>query len=104
MVAGAPLLGIGDMVNRRTGSGAPFNDGEAITAGEALRAYTRGSAYASHAEQRRGTIAPGYLADLTVLAEDPTAVSPDRIAGISVLATLVDGVAGYDVTGKLPVG
>ena len=102
VVAGAPLLGVHDMVNRRTGSGAPFNAGEAITAEEALRAYTRGSAYASHAEQRRGTIAPGYLADLTVLAEDPAAVSPDRIAGISVLATLVDGVAGFDATGKLP--
>jgi hypothetical protein len=100
VAAGAPLLGVHDMVNRRTGSGAPFNAGEAITVEEALRAYTWGSAYASHAERRRGTIAPGYLADLTVLAEDPTAVSPDRIAGISVLATLVDGVAGFDATGS----
>ena len=32
VVAGAPLLGIADMVNRRTASGAPFNPGEAITA------------------------------------------------------------------------
>jgi hypothetical protein len=103
VVAGAPLLGVHDMVNRRTGSGAPFNAGEAITVEEALRAYTQGSAYASHLEQRRGTIAPGYLADLTVLAEDPTAVSPDRIAGISVLATLVDGVAGFDVTGRFGI-
>jgi predicted amidohydrolase YtcJ len=102
VVAGAPLLGIHDMVNRRTGSGAPFNAGEAITAEQALRAYTSGSAYASHAEHTRGTITPGRLADLVVLAEDPTAVSPDRIAGISVLATLVDGTARYDVTGKLP--
>ena len=104
VVAGAPLLGVHDMVNRRTGSGAPFNAGEAITVEEALRAYTRGSAYASHAEQGRGTIAPGYLADLTVLAEDPAAVSPERIAGISVLATLVDGTGRYDVTGKFPPG
>ena len=104
VAAGAPLLGVHDMVNRRTGSGAPFNAGEAITVEEALRAYTRGSAYASHAEQRRGTIASGYLADLTVLAEDPAAVSPDRIAGITVLATLVDGTGRYDVTGKLPPG
>jgi predicted amidohydrolase YtcJ len=101
VAAGAPLLGVHDMVNRRTGSGAPFNAGEAVTAEEALRAYTRGSAWASHAERTRGTIAPGYLADLVVLAEDPTTVSPDRIAGITVLATLVDGVARYDVTGKL---
>jgi len=88
---GAPLLGIHDMVNRRTASGAPFNAGEAVTAGEALRAYTYGSAYASKQEHVKGSIEPGKLADLTVLSEDPTAVSPDRIAGLEVVATIVDG-------------
>jgi hypothetical protein len=100
VVTGAPLLGIHDMVNRRTASGAPYNPGEAITPEQALRAYTSGSAYASHAEQTKGTIAPGQLADLVVLSEDPTAVSPDRIAGLSVLATLVDGVSRFDVSGR----
>ena len=93
---GAPLLGIHDMVNRRTGSGAPYNPGEAIPAQEAVRAYTYGSAYASHQEDVKGTIAPGKLADLVVLSEDPTAVAPDRIAGLEVLATIVDGQCGYD--------
>jgi predicted amidohydrolase YtcJ len=101
VVTGAPLLGVHDMVNRRTATGEPFNPGEAITAEQALRAYTSGSAYASHAEHRRGTISPGKLADLVVLSEDPTAVSPDRIGGLSVLATLVDGEARFDVTGRL---
>jgi predicted amidohydrolase YtcJ len=82
VVSGAPLLGVHDMVNRRTASGVPFNSGEAITVQEALRAYTSGSAYASHAEQVKGTIAAGRLADLVVLSEDPTAVSPRNIAGI----------------------
>jgi predicted amidohydrolase YtcJ len=91
VVAGAPLLGIHDMVNRVTASGAPFNQGEAITPFEALRAYTAGSAYASRAESRVGTIAPGMLADLVVLSEDPTGVDPSRIASIEVLATYVDG-------------
>jgi predicted amidohydrolase YtcJ len=93
---GAPLLGIHDMVNRRTGSGAPYNPGEAIPAQEAVRAYTYGSACASHQEHIKGTIAPGKLADLVVLSEDPTAVAPDRIAGLEVLATIVDGQCGYD--------
>jgi predicted amidohydrolase YtcJ len=91
VAAGAPLLGIHDMVNRRTASGAPFNAAEAVTAEEALRAYTYGSAYASKQERVKGSIEPGKLADLTVLSEDPTAVSPDRIAGLEVLATIVDG-------------
>ena len=96
VVAGAPLLGIADMVNRRTASGAPFNPGEAITAQQALHAYTRGSAYASRQEHVKGSIAPGMLADLVVLSEDPTAVSPERIAGLAVLATIVDGQPRYD--------
>ncbi len=96
VVSGAPLLGIADMVNRCTASGAPFNPGEAITAQQALYAYTRGSAYASRQEHVKGSIAPGMLADLVVLSEDPTAVSPERIAGLAVLATIVDGRARHD--------
>ena len=96
VVAGAPLLSIADMVNRRTASGAAFNPGEAITAQQALHAYTRGSAYASRQEHVKGSIAPGMLADLVVLSEDPTAVSPERIAGLAVLATIVDGHPRYD--------
>jgi predicted amidohydrolase YtcJ len=96
VVAGAPLLGIADMAGRRTASGAPFNPGEAITVAQALYAYTAGSAYASRQEKVKGSIIPGQLADLVVLSEDPTAVSPDRIAGLQVLATLIDGRCRYD--------
>jgi predicted amidohydrolase YtcJ len=96
VVAGAPLLGIHDMVNRRTASGAPFNPAEAMTAQQALAAYTFGSAYASRQEDIKGSIAKGKLADLVVLSEDPTAVSPDRIGGLEVLATIIDGQCRYD--------
>jgi predicted amidohydrolase YtcJ len=99
VVTGAPLLGIHDMVNRRTAAGEPFNHGEAITVEQALRAYTCGSAYASHAERTKGMIAPGQLADLVVLSEDPTAVSPASIAGIGVLATFTGGECRFDETG-----
>jgi len=96
VVTGAPLLGIADMVRRRTAAGEPFNPGEAITAHQALHAYTFGSAYASHQEHVKGSITPGKLADLVILSADPTAVSPDRIAGLQVLATFVDGQCRYD--------
>ncbi|MGH3434157.1 MAG: amidohydrolase, partial [Thermocrispum sp.] len=46
VVDGAPLLGIADLVRRRTSSGALLGGDERITATEALRAYTHGSAYA----------------------------------------------------------
>jgi predicted amidohydrolase YtcJ len=99
VASGAPLLGIHDMVNRRTATGAPFNDAEAITAAEALRAYTWGSAYAAKQERSKGSIAPGKLADFTVLSEDPTAVAANRVAGLEVAATFVDGVLRYAAPG-----
>jgi hypothetical protein len=92
---GAPLLGMHDMVNRRTGSGALYNPAEAVTAAEALRAYTYGSAYASHQERLKGSVTPGKLADLVVLSDDPAAVSPESIAGIEVLATFAGGRCTY---------
>jgi predicted amidohydrolase YtcJ len=95
VVAGTPLLGIHDMVNRRTAAGVPFNPGEAVTAEEALRAYTWGSAYASKAEQSKGSVAVGKLADFAVLSEDPVAVSPARIAELAVIATFVGGELRY---------
>jgi predicted amidohydrolase YtcJ len=95
VVAGPPLLGIHDMVNRRTAAGAPFNAAEAVTAEEALRAYTWGSAYASKAEHVKGSIEAGKLADFTVLSEDPTAVDPRRIANLEVIATIVGGGLRY---------
>jgi predicted amidohydrolase YtcJ len=91
VVLGAPLLGVRDMVCRQTDAGAPFNPDEAITAEEALRAYTWGSAYASHQEGVKGSITVGKLADLVVLSDDPSAVDPADIAGIEVVATFVDG-------------
>jgi predicted amidohydrolase YtcJ len=99
VASGAPLLGIHDMVNRRTDTGAPFNDAEAITAAEALRAYTWGSAYAAKQEHVKGSIAAGKLADFTVLSEDPTAVAADRIAGLEVAGTFIDGVLRYSAPG-----
>jgi hypothetical protein len=95
VVTGTPLLGIHDMVNRRTAAGEPFNAAEAVTAAEALRAYTWGSAYASKAEHAKGSVETGKLADFTVLSEDPTLVSPGRIAGLEVVATIVGGELRY---------
>ena len=99
VASGAPLLGIHDMVNRRTVTGAPFNVAEAITPAEALRAYTWGSAYAAKQERIKGSVSPGKLADFTVLSEDPTAVAPDRIAGLEVVATFLDGDLRYTAPG-----
>ncbi|MGH3342885.1 MAG: amidohydrolase, partial [Carbonactinosporaceae bacterium] len=99
VVDGAPLLGIHDMVNQRTDSGAPFNPAEAVTPEQALRAYTHGSAYAVHEEPVKGTLSRGMLADFAVLSDDLLAVAPDRIRDITVGATVVGGRFVHDAAG-----
>jgi len=101
VVNGAPLLGIADLVNRRTSSGRDFNPAEALTVEQALYAWTVGSAYAVFDEGRKGTLTPGRLADFVVLSDDLAAVAPADIAKVSVLATVIDGEPVYDTTGRL---
>ena len=96
VVDGRPMLGIHDIVNRRTASGELLGPDEAVTAHDALRAYTYGSAYASYEEDRKGWLGPGTLADLAVLADDPTRVEPSELADVDVLATLVGGDVVWD--------
>jgi predicted amidohydrolase YtcJ len=92
VVDGRPLLGIADMVGRRTESGAPFAPDEALSVDEALRAYTVGSAVATRTERDRGTLGLGRLADVVALGEDPRALDdPAAVAAVPVLATFVGG-------------
>jgi predicted amidohydrolase YtcJ len=95
VVSGAPLLGIHSAVNQRTRTGQDYAPQEKITPEEALRCYTLNGAYASFEEKIKGSIEAGKVADLTVLAEDPTLVEPDRIKDIPVVATMVGGEYCY---------
>ncbi len=54
-----------------------------LTLTEALHAYTVGPAYASFEEGHHGTIAPGYMADLTVFDHD-------LVVGPTLLTTRID--------------
>jgi predicted amidohydrolase YtcJ len=84
-----PLFTVWAMVTRATrGSAAPL--------GAALRLMTVAGAALTYDEQRKGPLAPGYFADLTVLSEDPRVVEVDRIPQLRRIATMVGGrfVAG----------
>jgi predicted amidohydrolase YtcJ len=74
----------------------PANPGEALTLEQAVIAYTRGSAWAEHMEDEKGTLAPGMLADLVVLSQDVFTVAPDRLAETSSVLTLVGGRIVHD--------
>jgi hypothetical protein len=91
VVSGAPLLGIHSAVNQKTRTGQDYAPEEKITPQEALRCYTLNGAYATFEDKIKGSIEEGKLADLVVLAEDPTEVNPEKIKDISVEATMVGG-------------
>jgi hypothetical protein len=62
---------------------------------EALRLYTVGSAWFSSEGDRKGSIAPGYLADLAVLSEDYFSIPEERIKRIVSVLTLLGGTVVY---------
>lgn len=90
-----PLRILHAAVTRRDDRGAPdegpWLPDEALTLTQALWGYTVGAAYAGGQEARQGSLAPGKLADVVVLAEDPFALPPEQLAGAQVAATLVGG-------------
>jgi len=89
-----PLEGIYAAVTRRTlddrnpGGWVPE---QKITVEDALRAYTRGGAYASFEEKEKGIIAPGALADFVIIDRDLTRIAPETIRDAHVVLTAIGG-------------
>lgn len=95
-----PLVGIHAAVTRRRADGSPGPDGwrpeQRLTVEQALRCYTRGAACAAGRETDLGSIAPGKLADFTVLDRDILAVEPHDIRSVKVSATVVGGTMVFN--------
>lgn len=88
-----PLAALASCVERRTPEGEPIGLSQRISVEEAVRLYTTGAAYATSEEDRKGTLAPGMLADWVELDRDPFEVEPGELAGLSVRSTWVGGEA-----------
>jgi predicted amidohydrolase YtcJ len=89
-----PLMGIYAAVARQTPDGEPAGGWipeERIDVETALRAYTVNNAWAEGKEDRKGRLAPGYLADLVVLDRNPLEVDVSELQHIAVDLTVVDG-------------
>lgn len=89
-----PLDGYYAAVTRQDSDGKPpggWRSEERLSRSEALSLFTTDAAYAAFEENRRGRIAPGFDADLTVFAADPVTVPAGQIPTIRTLATIVDG-------------
>ena len=88
----SPWLGLHAAVTRATIDGKQpggFVPAQKISLDEALVAYTRGGAFASHDEARLGMLRAGLLADLIVLDRDLFAT--DAVDAVQVRLTMVDG-------------
>jgi hypothetical protein len=93
-----PLLGIYAAVTRRTSDGK-HPDGwvpeQKVTVEEAVHAYTVSNAYAEFAENTKGSLRVGKLADIVVLSEDIFTVSPDEFPATENVSTIVGGRIVY---------
>ena len=86
-----PLYNIWCMVARKSKEGKLVCPEEKISVMEALKVYTRHSAYAMFEEDIKGSIEIGKMADFCVLAENPLAVPEDQLKDIPVDMTIVGG-------------
>ena len=57
--------------------------------------HTKFAAYVTFEENVKGTLAPGKLADLAVLSQNPLAVAAEQIKDTKTLMTLVGGEVVY---------
>ncbi len=90
------MKGIECAVTRTSLDGTgPYLPEEAFTLSEALDSYTVKGARASFEEGRKGKIAPGYLADFTVLRKDPFETEERKLHEIEVLACFLGGKKVY---------
>jgi predicted amidohydrolase YtcJ len=86
-----PLLGIQAAVTRKDREGVVIAPSEAITAEEALYAYTMGGAIASGDAANRGSLTAGKWADLAVLDRNPCELPAEEISTVAVSRTFVAG-------------
>lgn len=93
-----PLLGIWAAVCRHDMDGGPAEGWlpeQRLTVGQALALFTSDVAFANGTEHERGQLAPGFVADLTVLDRDPWLVPAAELRHLRVTQTLVGGRVAY---------
>ncbi|GIV54274.1 MAG: amidohydrolase [Candidatus Kapaibacterium sp.] len=87
-----PILGIEAFVRRRpAGYTDAWNPSECIEAAEALEAYTINAHRAADLAYRRGTIASGMDADISIFDHNIETCPPEELPTIRTLATVVGG-------------
>lgn len=91
MSPAGPLFLAWCAVNRTTPSGRVAARDQRLTVEQALRAVTIDAAYSLRLEQEMGSIAPGKVANFTVLENDPLAVDPMKLKDVPIWGTVFEG-------------
>ena len=92
-----PFRGLYAAVTRKNEAGTKeYYPEQKLTIDHAIYAYTIGAAQAEFAEEKKGQLTPGMLADFVVLDRDITKVAPPEILKTRVLRTVVGGKTVYE--------
>ncbi len=89
-----PVRGIHNAVNRQTVNGTPAGGWlpqHRVSVETALHGFTSMGAFAEHEDGRKGTLAPGMLADLIVLNRNPFEIPQAELHTLRVQTTVFDG-------------
>lgn len=83
-------------VTRRSRSGDIIGPAQRVDVITALKAMTIWPAYQHFEEDTKGSIAVGKLADFVLLSKDPTAVDPETLDQLKVMATIKEDVVIFE--------
>ena len=91
-----PMMWLQSQLTRRDMKGNVWGENQRISLQEAIRCGTVNGSYASFEEDLKGSIQPGQLADLVVLAQDPFKPDPSELLKIQVERTMVGGIWKFE--------
>ncbi len=97
-----PMVGLYTAVTRKGMSGTVYGPDEAVSIQEAIRMYTAHGPYLTWEEKIKGTLEPGKVADMIVLASDPLTIPPDQLLDEKVDLTIIGGKIVYDRKNAAP--
>jgi predicted amidohydrolase YtcJ len=90
------MMFLQSLVTRKGKDGHPWGLNQRITLDEAILCGTANGAYCSFEEKSKGTLEPGKLADLIVLAKDPWKTDPSDLVNIAIERTMMGGTWVYE--------
>jgi len=90
------MMWLQSQLTRTDMKGNVWGTNQRITLPGAIRCGAVNGAYAAFAEELKGSIQPGQLADVVVLTQDPFKADPSELLKIQVERTMVGGIWKYE--------